>query len=463
MPVTPIKKGYAAIKFFVKKMMMKRGQGITTIPGEAQKLAIAANSESLLKAMQSKGIDTTKVLVSDVEKFVNIQNAVNKQLKTQRTKKFIQQPQGSTSPFQGFTPRVQQDVDSIIKNLKSMEPMDAMKEANLIIGRKGNYKHLSGDEAQKILKETDDHIFQRQVEDLSPDDEFASGGIARVGFAEGKSYEAWLNYRIKEIIKGNLPVPFEEWQKGGLEFAFGGIAGPLHLYNGGRARFDEGGMKRRTFLKLLGGLGALPFVGKFFKAAKPAIKAASPAADVITRGADGIPNYVYDLINVVKAKGTKEIMEGVYKRFPVQKKYTYKGVEVTEDGAGSIKIKSDRGGVATDAKTGKMHEGIAEEHHMQIDSGETILKDEGLETQKAIQAPDEYFEGTVRPDRDGKMKAFEEGLDEAIHKDFKKVADEAKDLIKTKKASGGIVGQLHLHNGGRASYTKGGLAHVLGV
>ena len=51
MPVTPIKKGYAAIKFFVKKMMMKRGQGITTIPGEAQKLAIAANSESLLKAI----------------------------------------------------------------------------------------------------------------------------------------------------------------------------------------------------------------------------------------------------------------------------------------------------------------------------------------------------------------------------------------------------------------------------
>ena len=177
MPVTPIKKGYAAIKFFVKKMMMKRGQGITTIPGEAQKLAIAANSESLLKVMQSKGIDTTKVLVSDVEKFVNIQNAVNKQLKTQRTKKFIQQPQGSTSPFQGFTPRVQQDVDSIIKNLKSMEPMDAMKEANLIIGRKGNYKHLSGDEAQKILKETDDHIFQRQVDDLSPDEDFASGGL----------------------------------------------------------------------------------------------------------------------------------------------------------------------------------------------------------------------------------------------------------------------------------------------
>ena len=49
------------------------------------------------------------------------------------------------------------------------------KEANLIIGRKGNYKHLSNDEAQRILKDTDDHIFQR---DIKPDPEdMASGGL----------------------------------------------------------------------------------------------------------------------------------------------------------------------------------------------------------------------------------------------------------------------------------------------
>ena len=57
-----------------------------------------------------------------------------------------------------------------------MEPVTAMKEANLIIGRKGNYKHLSNDEAQRILKETDDHIFQRGAKDL-PEPEFSSGGV----------------------------------------------------------------------------------------------------------------------------------------------------------------------------------------------------------------------------------------------------------------------------------------------
>ena len=38
----------------------------------------------------------------------------------------------------------------------------------------------------------------------------------RVDFAEGggKTYEDWLDYRIKIIAKGDLPVPFEIWKKG---------------------------------------------------------------------------------------------------------------------------------------------------------------------------------------------------------------------------------------------------------
>jgi hypothetical protein len=104
----------------------------------------------------------------------------------------VYQQTGTKNPFQGMTPRIQQDVDSIIKDLKNMEPVAAMKEANLIIGRKGKYKNLSIDESQKILKETDDHIFQRDVQydefgdPIKPDPEdLASGGIARVGMFLG--------------------------------------------------------------------------------------------------------------------------------------------------------------------------------------------------------------------------------------------------------------------------------------
>ena len=211
----------------------------------------------------------------------------------------------------------------------------------------------------------------------------------------------------------------------------GGMPRPMAA-EGGRIGFGLGGFNkaRRAFLKMLAGLtagGVAAGTGllKLGKAAKVVPKV-TETAEVITRGADGMPAYVTDLIEVVKAKGTRDFIEG-YKKSDYSTVHSYKGVDVIEDPVGNIKIKSDKSGVATDPKTGKMHEGIAEEHHMQIERGETIIKDEGLETQKAIQAPDEYIEGSVRPDMDGKMKDFEDGLDEAVHLEFKKIADEIKD------------------------------------
>ena len=68
----------------------------------------------------------------------------------------------------------------------------------------------------------------------------AQGG--RIGFAEGpKTYEAWLDYRIKQIAKGLLPVPFERWKKGEIKMNQGGFipahqAGVLGLAEGGNVR-----------------------------------------------------------------------------------------------------------------------------------------------------------------------------------------------------------------------------------
>ena len=74
------------------------------------------------------------------------------------------------------------------------------------------------------------------------------------------------------------------------------------------------------------------------------------------------------------------------------------------------------------------------------------VKDEGLETQKSFQEPDEYIEGTVYPDMDGKMKDFEEGLDKEVHEYFQKIADEGSFLTqkrkRTIKASGGLAYML---------------------
>ena len=64
------------------------------------------------------------------------------------------------------------------------------------------------------------------------------------------------------------------------------------------------------------------------------------------------------------------------------------------------------------------------ELEMEINRGGIGVKDEGLETQKTFQEPDEYFEGTVRPDRDGKMKDVDFHIDDADHLELKKIADE---------------------------------------
>ena len=72
----------------------------------------------------------------------------------------------------------------------------------------------------------------------------------------------------------------------------------------------------------------------------------------------------------------------------------------------------------------------------------------GDDAGKVIKADDEYFEATVRPDSEGKMKDVLEGIDDADHLDLKRIADES--LIK--KAEGG-----------RVDLSKGGLAKILGV
>jgi hypothetical protein len=71
------------------------------------------------------------------------------------------------------------DVNTIIKNINSMEPIEAMKEANKVIKREGPYKNLNQQQAKKILEDTEDHIFERNV----TDEDFASGG--RVGLRYG--------------------------------------------------------------------------------------------------------------------------------------------------------------------------------------------------------------------------------------------------------------------------------------
>ena len=84
-------------------------------------------------------------------------------------------------------------VTDTVTTMKTMTPIDAMKEANSVIGRKGKYKNLTPKQSKKILQDTEDHIFER---DIKPDPEdFAYGGLAgmlgeRDGYYKGSMAES---------------------------------------------------------------------------------------------------------------------------------------------------------------------------------------------------------------------------------------------------------------------------------
>jgi hypothetical protein len=58
---------------------------------------------------------------------------------------------------------------NIIKQIKKLNPIDAMKEVNEVVAKRGKYENLSDTEIKTIFDETNDHIFERDV----PADEFA--------------------------------------------------------------------------------------------------------------------------------------------------------------------------------------------------------------------------------------------------------------------------------------------------
>ena len=175
----------------------------------------------------------------------------------------------------------------------------------------------------------------------------------------------------------------------------------LSFAGGGRVQLSDGGkpkdLSRRKFIKIGTGLiAAIPFIGKF---SKPVTKAAPEVIEAVTRTADQMPAYLAKLIEKVKMMGTSKII-GKMDSPDEFIRYDLGDYELYE-GAGGARLKRvrDRG------------EYGYEEFEMQI------KKDP--ETDFV-----EYEEVSVRPDEDGKMKDVDFGIDDDIHQEMKKFADE---------------------------------------
>ena len=159
---------------------------------------------------------------------------------------------------------------------------------------------------------------------------------------------------------------------------------------------EEGGPvdpSRRKFVKILGGLAAIPVLGKFIK---PAVKVAQNPE--VARRFAGVPAYFTKLVEKIKmfgddAPGLTSVEREVGKK--------YKDYELVEDlSSGEIVVKRNKEG---GAMYGDEYEtGIVQEEVMAFRPRKTT--DDGI-------IPEEYEEVTVKPDFEGKMKEVEDGLD----------------------------------------------------
>jgi len=146
-------------------------------------------------------------------------------------------------------------------------------------------------------------------------------------------------------------------------------------------------MDRRGFLKLLGGLAALPVVGKVFKFSKKAVEAAPKVLKD-----QGMPDFFYDLVAGVKKFGKKKDSTRDYDVYEFTDPKTKRKVEVIDG--------RDEVGVSFETDKGFRGE-------MGVKKG---IPDEMT---KGKTPPDEYYEGEEvyrSIGGDGYTKDFEEGI-----------------------------------------------------
>jgi len=271
------------------------------------------------------------------------------------------------------------------------------------------------------------------MEELSMD-----GGILNNPFMEKQVIEriteAENNYMRKT---GELPPEFmgDKIRMNMYKGAMQGFKGP-GFADGGRIGLKDG-MDRRTFMKVMAGLASIPVVGKLFKGAKVASKAA-PVAEKMVGTSTEAPTYFLKLVDKITKQGkpttsTEDIMET----------YIYKAkngdeYELVNDlKTGDLRITKDKMGMGTYGD--KSFDTIEDRTVMEFRAGKTEVKDEGLETQKSFKEPNEYEEYRVEFDQDG-TEAGADAIEEYVQKEI--IEESASEAPSIKKADGGRVGLL---------------------
>ena len=166
---------------------------------------------------------------------------------------------------------------------------------------------------------------------------------------------------------------------------------------GGRVGYADGpdDPSKRKFIKLGAGLMSLPIIGKYLKFAAPV---AEKSVEIIRRGADGVPDFIMDLIAKVKLKAESTGM----KYFTGNRSDEFADVYQADDF-----VVTQRGNKTTVKKRNQEGDMLEKDMEMEI---ETDPETGGVT----------YNEATARPDAEGKLKDVEEFIDDIDLEDMRK-------------------------------------------
>ena len=164
---------------------------------------------------------------------------------------------------------------------------------------------------------------------------------------------------------------------------------------------EKQGMDRREFLQATGA-GATVVLAKLLGFGDEVAQTAKVAEKATEVAAGGAPPYFFDLVEIIKKKGLditkKEATQNL------QNVYSYKGYDLYEDLAtGEIRIEKTNTGAIRSGDN--VEEGIASQDVLEYRPART---DADPDSQTTLRDPEEYNEGSVFPDVDGKMKEVED-------------------------------------------------------
>jgi hypothetical protein len=186
---------------------------------------------------------------------------------------------------------------------------------------------------------------------------------------------------LKDLITGKrfqpIEIPTQAMAEGGIM----------------RQGFADGpdDPSRRKFMKIAGGIASIPILGKYLK---PAIVAAPKVAEVVKRSADGIPEFIGDLVTKVVTFGKKNFTGNRADEFADQ--YRLDDYVVTQQGNKTTIQKFD-------------------------DPDNPNYKEIEIELETDPETGGvTYNEASVRPDAEGKLKDVEEYIDDLDLEDMKK-------------------------------------------